>query len=214
MNTDELQRIVSLITEQIEVQLVKKKKIPVGVSNRHLHLSSEDKEILFGADYKLKKIKDLKQPGQYACNELVTLKGPKGEIEKVRVLGPERIQTQVELSKSDCVKIGVDAPIRESGDLRESAPIQIIGPCGSLEVPEGAIIAQRHIHMSANDADFFGVQNGDIVSVRISSPRGGIYDGVLVRSGDNHLLEFHLDVDEANAMGIQNNDEIELIKNS
>lgn len=212
MDNNEFQRIVELITDQI-AELLKSSKtgIPVGVSNRHIHLSAQDKDVLFGKDYELTRVKDLKQPGQFACEEALTLKGPKDQISKVRVLGPERKQTQVEISQSDCIKLGIDAPLRESGDLKESSAITIIGPKGTLILPEGGITALRHIHMSVDDAKAFGVHNGQIVSVKVNTPKGGVYNNVLVRSGEAHSLEMHIDTDEANAMGIKNNDKVELI---
>jgi len=212
MDNRELQQIACLITEQIIKQLTDNNNaINVGISNRHIHLSEADKTILFGENYKLTKQKDLKQPGQFACKETVTIKGPKGEIEKVRVLGPERKQTQVEISQSDSIKLGISAPLRESGNLADSSPITVIGPKGSLSLSEGAITALRHIHMSASEAEKFGVRNGQIVSVKVNTPKGGTLDNVLVRSGDAHRLEMHIDTDEANAMGIQANQNVELI---
>jgi len=212
MDNDELQRIVELITDQISEHVRRSKKgIQVGVSNRHIHLSTHDKEVLFGKEYELTRVKDLKQPGQFACDEVLTLKGPKDQIFKVRVLGPERKQTQVEISQSDCIKLGIEAPLRESGDLKGSSPVTIIGPKGTLTLSEGGITALRHIHMTVDDAKTFGVHNGQIVSVKVNTPKGGIYENVLVRSGEAHSLEMHIDTDEANAMGIQNNDKVELI---
>lgn len=212
MDNRELQQIADLIAEQIRKQLADDKKaIPVGISNRHIHLSEADKAVLFGENHKLTKQKDLKQPGQFACKETVTIKGPKGEIENVRVLGPERKQTQVEVSQSDCIKLGISAPLRESGDLSASAPIAVIGPKGSLCLSEGAITALRHIHMSASEAEKYGVRSGQTVSVRVNTPKGGTLDNVLIRSGDAHRLEMHIDTDEANAMGLQNDQNVELI---
>jgi len=212
MDNRELQLIAGLIAEQIRKQLTDNNNaINVGISNRHIHLSETDKTILFGQNYKMTKLKDLKQPGQFACKETVTIKGPKGEIENVRVLGPERKQTQVEISQSDSIKLGISAPLRESGDLADSSPITVIGPKGSLKLEEGAITALRHIHMSASEAEKFGVRNGQIVSVKVNTPKGGTLDHVLVRSGDAHRLEMHIDTDEANAMGIQANQNVELI---
>jgi propanediol utilization protein len=212
MDNRELQLIAGLIAEQIIKQLTDNNNaINVGISNRHIHLSETDKTILFGQNYKLTKLKDLRQPGQFACKETVTIKGPKGEIENVRVLGPERKQTQVEISQSDGIKLGISAPLRESGNLADSSPITVIGPNGSLSLSEGAITALRHIHMSASEAEKFGVRNGQIVSVKVNTPKGGTLDNVLVRSGETHRLEMHIDTDEANAMGIQANQNVELI---
>jgi propanediol utilization protein len=212
LDNRELRHIAGLIAEQIIKQLtVDKNAIRVGVSNRHIHLSEADKAVLFGGDYKLTKLRDLSQPGQFVCGETVTLKGPKGAIGKVRVLGPERKQTQAEISQSDSIKLGVNAPLRESGDLADSAPITVIGPKGLLELGEGAIIALRHVHMSVSEAKQFGVRDGQVVSVKAHTPRGGTLDNVLVRSGDAHSLELHIDTDEANALGIQANQTVELV---
>lgn len=212
MDNRQLQQIADLIAEQIQKQLTDKNRaINVGISNRHIHLSESDKAVLFGENYTLTKLKDLKQPGQFACKETVAIKGPKGGIENVRILGPERKQTQVEISQSDSIKLGISAPLRESGDLEDSSPISVIGPKGSLALSEGAIIALRHIHMSASEAEKFGVRNGQIVSVKVNTPKGGTLDHVLVRSGDAHRLEMHIDTDEANALGIQPNQNVELI---
>lgn len=211
MNNKELQQIADLIAAQIVKQLKDKdQEISVGISNRHIHLSEADKAILFGENYQLTKRKDLSQPGQFACKETVAIKGPKGGIENVRVLGPERKQTQVEISQSDSIRLGINAPLRESGNLTNSSPIAVVGPKGTLALSEGAIIALRHIHMSTSEAEKFGVHNGQIVSVKVNTPKGGILDHVLVRSGDAHRLEMHIDTDEANAMGIQNNQNVEL----
>ena len=212
MDNREMRQIAELIAEQILLQLKgNNKEIHVGISNRHIHLSESDKYTLFGVGFKLTKMKDLTQPGQFACNETVTIRGPKCEIANVRVLGPEREQTQVELSQSDSIKLGIDAPLRESGDLKGSSPVTVIGPKGELALSEGAITALRHIHMSASEAGYFGVSNGQIVSVKVNTPKGGTLDNVLVRSGDTHRLEMHIDTDEANAMGIRNNHKVELI---
>ncbi len=212
MDNRELQQIADLIAEEIRNQLTgTNQAIKFGISNRHIHLSEADKAILFGENYKLTKLKDLRQPGQFACTETVTINGPKGEIENVRILGPERKQTQVEISQSDSIKLGISAPLRESGDLADSSPITVIGPKGSLALSEGAITALRHIHMSTSEAEKFGVHNGQIVSVKVNTPKGGTLDHVLVRSGDAHRLEMHIDTDEANAMGIQPNQNVELV---
>ncbi len=187
------------------------KKIPVGVSNRHIHLSLEDLKILFGPEAELTKLKDLSQPGQFASEQRVTLVGPKGTIEKVRVLGPVRNKTQVEISVSDCFKLGVQAPIRDSGDLKDSAGVTIVGPVGSVTVDEGCIIAARHIHMHSDDAKHFNVQDGEHVNVKVPGQRGMVFYEVLVRVSDKYKLEIHLDMDEANAACLLNGDEVEII---
>jgi len=188
------------------------KSVPLGISNRHIHLSEEDLKICFGDDYQLSPMKDLSQPGQFACKETVTICGSKGAIEKVRVLGPIRKQTQVEVLAGDCFKLGISPCIRLSGELEESAPITVIGPKGSVYLKEGAIVAQRHIHMSLEDTKCFGVQDGQVVSIKCEGIRGGIYDQVLIRANDTSALECHLDIDEANAMQLSASSIIKIIE--
>lgn len=187
-------------------------EIPVGVSNRHIHLSQEDLEKLFGKGYELIKLKDLSQPGQYACNEVVTICGPKGAIEKVRVLGPTRSSTQVEVLRGDLFKLGISAPVRMSGDLKGSSGLVLVGPKGSVHLEEGVIVAQRHIHMTPADAQRLGVTNGEKVSIEIVGLRGGRYNNVVIRADENAALECHLDIEEANAMGIDGKTKIRIIK--
>lgn len=186
--------------------------IPVGVSNRHLHLSQADLDTLFGAAYQLTPIKDLSQPGQFACKETVTICGPKGAIEKVRVLGPVRSKTQVEILTGDGFKLGVSAPARLSGDLAGSPGITIVGPKGSVQTKEGLIVAQRHIHMTPQDAARYGVHDGQIVDIEIDGPRGGTYANVAVRANDASALECHVDTEEANAMSINSSTKIKIKK--
>lgn len=176
--------------------------IPVGISNRHIHLSSEDLEKLFGKGYKLTPIKDLSQIGQYAAKEVVTICGPKGAIENVRVLGPVRTETQVEILAGDNFKLGINAPVRMSAELKDSAGITIIGKCGSVQIKEGVIIAKRHIHMTLKDADRLGVKDKDIVDIEVLGERGGILSNVAIRANDMSSLECHLDMEEANALGL------------
>lgn len=186
--------------------------IPVGVSNRHLHLSQADQDVLFGAGYQMTPIKDLSQPGQFACKEMVTICGPKGAIEKVRVLGPVRSKTQVEILTGDGFKLGVSAPARQSGDLDGTPGITIVGPKGSVQISEGLIVAQRHIHMTLEDAAAYGVHDGQIVDIEIEGPRGGIYTNVIVRANNTSALECHLDTEEANAMNINSSTKIKIKK--
>ena len=187
-------------------------EIPVGVSNRHIHLSKEDLNSLFGEGYQMVKLKDLSQPGQYACKETVTICGPKGAIEKVRILGPVRSKTQVEILEGDCYKLGVVTEPRLSGDLQGTPGITIIGPKGSVQTKEGLIVAQRHIHMTPEDAKHLGVHDGQVVSIEINGPRGGIFHNVAVRANDASALECHIDIDEANAMNVNSLTKIRLIK--
>ncbi len=177
-------------------------KVPVNVSNRHIHLSEKDLYSLFGKGYELNKWKDLVQPGQFAAQETVILKGPKGKIERVRVLGPTRKKTQVEISGTDQFILGIKAPVRESGKLDDTPGIEIEGPNGSITIDEGVIRALRHIHMTPEDGEEFGVKNGDFVSVRLKGDRTTILEGVLIRITDKSALEMHIDTDEANAAGV------------
>ncbi len=187
-------------------------RIPVGVSNRHIHLSREDLDTLFGQGYELNVLKELTQPGQYGCRETLTICGPKGAIEKVRVLGPVRGKTQVEVLAGDSFKLGVVAPARSSGDLEATPGITLIGPKGSVQLTEGLIVAQRHIHMSLADARYLGVTDRQIVSIKLDGPRGGIFHNVMVRADNSSVLEFHVDIEEANAMNINADSEIIIVK--
>lgn len=188
--------------------------IPVGVSNRHIHLTREHLDVLFGAGYELTPLKDLSQPGQYACKEQLTLIGPSlRAIEGVRVLGPLRKASQVEISRTDSYTLKIKPPVRESGDLAGSAPITIVGPKGLVQLKEGCIIANRHIHMSPADGAKYGVSDGDYVSVQTvgDGKRTTLYD-VQIRVSDKFVLEMHLDTDDANACGIGNCSKVKLIK--
>lgn len=187
-------------------------KIPVGLSNRHLHLTTKDLETLFGKGAKLTNLRDLSQPGQFAANETVTLVGPKGRMERVRILGPVRKETQVEVSITDSYILGIKPPVRISGDIKGSSGIKIIGPKGEIDLKKGVIIAQRHIHISPDEARGFGVKDGDIVKVKVSGERALIFDSVMIRSGPTHRLDFHIDIDEANAAGLSQGDSVEIIK--
>jgi len=186
-------------------------KVPVGVSNRHLHLSQEHLDILFGPGYQLRKLKDLKQYGQYAAEETVTLIGPKGKISNVRILGPLRKQSQVEVSRTDSYLLGIDPPIRDSGDLANSASLIIEGPRGQVHLEEGVILAFRHIHFSLEDAKRFGVHDKQMVAVETGGTRSLILENVLCRVHKDYRLEFHIDTDEANAAGLTTGMEVELI---
>lgn len=176
--------------------------IPLGISNRHIHLSERDIAELFGQGYQLSPLKDLSQPGQYACRETVLIAGPKGAIEKVRVLGPARSETQVEILAGDCFKLGVKAPVRQSGEIEQTPGLTIIGSKGTVVLTRGVIVAQRHIHMTTSNAKDYDVTDQEVVSLRLSGPRGGVLENVVVRVSDSFSLECHLDTEEANAMGL------------
>ncbi len=175
-------------------------KFLVETSARHVHLSEADIETLFGKGYTLTHKKDLSQPGQYACEERVTLVGPKKPIANVIILGPARNATQVELSFTDARTLGVSAPVRESGDVAGSAACKLVGPAGEVELTEGVIVAKRHIHMTPADAEKFGVADKEVVSVKLdSNGRSTVFGDVVVRVNPNFALAMHIDTDEANA---------------
>ena len=179
--------------------------IPIGVSNRHIHLSRNDLETLFGKGYELTPIKDLSQPGQYACKEQLTIVGPSMRpIENVRVLGPVRKASQVEISMTDSYILKVKPPVRESGKIKDSAPIRIVGPKGIVELNEGCIIANRHIHMSPDEARIFGLSDGDYVDIDVNGKRKTRWFDVQVRVDKDFRLEMHVDTDDANSAGIGN----------
>jgi putative phosphotransacetylase len=190
---------------------VNEKRIMVNVSNRHVHLCQSDVEILFGAGYKLTKRKDLIQPGEHSCVETVTIAGPKRQIEKVRILGPIRKATQVEISMTDSILTGSNAPVRSSGDTTGSAPVKIIGPKGTLDLKEGCVVAKRHVHMTTQDANIFGLKDNQSISIQCSGERGLVFHNVVARVSDKMALECHLDTDESNAAGLKNGDYIILI---
>lgn len=176
-------------------------KFIVETSARHVHVTKEHLEILFGEGYELTKKKDLSQPGQFACNERVAVIGTKGQFPAVSILGPVRPATQVEISASDARTLGVNAPVRESGDIAGSAPCKLVGPKGEVEISEGVIVAKRHIHMTPADAESFGVKDKDVVSVKIDSPeRSLVFGDVVVRVSDKFALAMHIDTDESNAV--------------
>lgn len=175
---------------------------PVMSSNRHCHLSREDTDRLFGPGYQLTKLRDLVQPGQFACNEKVTLETPKGAV-SLRVVGPIRKETQVELSLTDSAKLGLKPPVRMSGRLDGSLGCRLTQGDRSVQIPRGVIVAARHIHMSAEEAAAYGVKNGDTVSLRVEGDRALTLENVIVRCGDGHVLEVHIDKDEANACGLE-----------
>lgn len=177
--------------------------VPIGISARHMHITPEHLEILFGPGKKLTKLKDLTQPGEFAANETVAIMGPNRRIfGKVRILGPERNISQVELSFTDGVFLGMDLPHRISGDIKGTAPITVIGPEGVLRLPQGAIRAKRHVHMSPQDAERFGLKEGDKIQVKAHGPASITFNDVVVRIKEGLLLQMHVDTDEANAAGL------------
>ena len=199
MNQQAIQLIVEEVVNLITKNNSSQKNIPMAVSARHCHLNEADLEALFGKGFELTKKAELSQPGQFAANETITIVGPRGSIEKVRILGPARDLTQVEVSKTDSIKLGLKPPIRQSGDIVGSSPVTLVGPKGSIYKKEGLIIAQAHIHMSPNDATSFGVENGEYVSVKTENDRPISIEKVLIRVSSRYKLEMHIDTDEANA---------------
>ena len=214
METNNIEMITKMVIDAINKNEDKGNGfvVPIGVSARHIHLTQEHVEALFGEGYQLTKKKDL-MGGQFASNETVTIVGIKlRAIENVRVLGPVRKASQVEISSTDALKLGIKAPIRESGDVQGSAPIALVGPKGALYLKEGCIVAMRHIHMSPSDALAAGVHDGDIVSVKADNERGTIFNQVKIRVNPSFTLEMHIDTDEANASKIATGDTVTIIK--
>lgn len=208
--------IVEKVTKLVMEQLQKLKEdpygVPVGISARHIHLERKHVDLLFGEGYRLTPKKMLSQPGQFACEETVEVVGPKGKSLKLRVLGPERKQTQVEVAFSDCRGLGVEPPVRTSGDLEGTPGILIRGPKGEVETTSGVIIADRHIHMTPADAKWYGVENGQRVKVRVDGCKGGVMDNVVIRVSDTGYLDFHIDTDDANAFLLTQGQQVQIIK--
>ena len=216
LNATTIEAIMKKIVSEMDAPAVASDDltIPVGISNRHIHLSREDLDTLFGAGYELTPIKDLSQPGQYACKELLTIIGPSMRpIENVRVLGPIRKESQVEISVTDSFVLKVKPPVRESGSLAGSAPVTIIGPKGIVTLKQGCIIANRHIHMSPADGARFGVKDGDYITVdAFSGTKRTRWFDVQVRVSDKFRLEMHVDTDDANAVGFKNGSTVTMVK--
>ena len=203
-----------LESQGVKVTTERPDMVPVGVSNRHIHLSAADVEILFGKGYELQPMKELSQPGQYACKEQLTIIGPSMRpIEKVRVLGPIRKATQVEISRTDSYTLKVKAPVRESGNVAGTPGLTIVGPKGVVTIPEGCIIANRHIHMSPEDGQAFGVKDGEYVNVEVDDGerRTKWYD-VQVRVHPQFRLEMHVDTDDANAVGLPCGGKVRIVR--
>lgn len=186
-------------------------KVTVGISNRHVHLTDKDLETLFGSNYKLNVVKPIHQPGQFASDAFVTIKTEKSQIDNVRVIGPTRDYTQVEISVTDAYQLGVKPPIRDSGDLKGSLPVTLIGPNGTLDLDEGLIIADRHIHMTQKQKELYGFKDKEFVSVAIPGEKGGIISNVRLKVTKEAYYELHLDTDDANAHLLHNGDIVEII---
>lgn len=211
MNTNN-ESLIKEISKRVMIALEEcKLMVPIGISNRHVHVSRSALDTLYGKDYQLTKIKDLKQPGQYAAKETVAIIGPKGNFEKVRILGPVRDQTQVEISLSDSFKLGVNPPVTESGKLNGTPGIEISGPLGKVIKDQGVIAALRHIHMPVETAKALGLKDKEMVDVEISGIRKSIMGNVLIRVSDKYELEMHVDTDEANGSCLKNGDLVKII---
>ncbi len=205
----ETEKLIEAVTMEILRRFKEEASVPttaVGVSNRHIHVSQADLEVLFGKNYQLTKLKDLKQPGQFAAEETVNIIGPKGMIEKVRILGPVRAKTQLEISRTDAYSLGIKAPIRESGNIENTPGALIMGSKSSLQLNEGVIIAKRHIHMPPSFAKQHGFSDKEEVKVRFEGERSLEFDNVVIRLSDKFVNEMHIDTDEANAGNIGNGD--------
>ncbi|MEF9942079.1 MAG: phosphate propanoyltransferase [Lachnospiraceae bacterium] len=214
METNQIETITKMVMEVLDKNQNGSNGflVPIGVSARHIHLTQEHVEVLFGKGYQLTKKKEL-MGGQFAANELVTIVGLKlRAIENVRILGPVRKASQVEISSTDAVKLGIKAPIRESGNIAGTASIAIVGPKGALYLEEGCIVAMRHIHMSPEDAMAAGVHDQDIVSVKVDNERGTTLNHVKIRVDESFTLEMHIDTDEANACKVSTGQTVMILK--
>lgn len=201
-----VRKVTRLVVEALQEQQRLERSTPIGVSNRHIHLDRADMDALFGPGSELTVKKMLGQPGQYAAEETVTIRGPKGELKRVRVLGPLRSESQVEISIADGFTLGVKPPVRESGQLEGTPGIEIIGPKGSVKKERGVIAALRHIHMTPEIAQRLGYKDGQYVQTKIEGLRGALLCNVLIRVSEKYALEMHIDVEEANALGVKTGD--------
>lgn len=187
--------------EEVITEIKRQIFVEVEASGRHVHLSKKDVEQLFGTGYKLTRAKDLSQPGQFACKERVSITGPKGTLENVVILGPERGETQIEISKTDSLILGIPAPVRQSGDVKGTPGALIENGSRKVDLPYGVIIAQRHIHMTPEDALKFQLTDGNIVKIKVFGERPVIFEDVVVRVNEKYHTNVHIDYDEANACG-------------
>lgn len=191
-----LDRIVEKVLERLG-----QPRIQLEASGRHVHLTREAVDDLFGKGYQLTRVSDLSQPGQFVCKERVRARGPKGEFGNVVILGPERKETQLEISLTDALTLGIKAPVRLSGNILHTPGVRLVGPKGEVDIPQGVIVAQRHIHMTPEDAQRFGLRDGQLVSVRVNSERPVTFHGVVLRVSPQFASFMHIDYDEANACG-------------
>ncbi len=214
LQEDAIRQVVRSVIEEVMKDTSRNaeaKYVPVAISGKHAHLSREHIDTLFGAGFDLNKLKDLSQPGQYAAREQVTLVGPLGVIERVRVLGPPRKKTQVEISRTDSFRLGIKTPVRDSGSIAGSPGITIAGPRGCIYIAEGVILAARHLHLSPKDAESLGVTDKQRIRIRTRGERAVSFDNVMVRVDEAYAMDLHLDPDEANAALLDNGDLVEVI---
>ncbi len=209
---DQIRQLIANELQKYDIDFEDNTSVPLSVSARHLHLSQNDLDVLFGRGYQLKVFKEISQPGQFAAEEKVNLKTKNGIIKNVRVLGPVRNQTQIEISKSDTRLLGIDSVVRNSGDLKGTPGLTLEGPNGSVTLDEGVIVPDRHIHMTNNDALNYGVSHGEKVGLKISGRKGGILEEVTIRVSDDYSLDTHLDTDDANAFMIEQGQWAKIIK--
>ena len=209
MNPAQIQGLADELAKRLRRS---KLDIPVGVSNRHCHLTEEHFKILFGRGAEPKKVKNIKQPGFYAAEESIEVRGPKGALKKIRLVAPYRAHTQIELAVTDALAVGLKPPVRESGDVKGSAAAVLVGPAGQVEIKEGVIIAQRHLHFSPQEAKALDIASGEVVRVRAGTGGGRsvVFEDAVVRVSDKYSLEFHVDTDEANAAGIKTGDVVHI----
>ena len=212
MDKGKVQRAVQLAVAESIFRKSGKIFVPVASSARHVHLCRADVEKLFGPGYQLQKFRDLSQPGQFACKEQVTIVGPKGKLERVRVLGPERKDTQVEIALTDSFALGIRPPVRMSGKVAGSPGCTLVGPAGQAEIAQGVIVAARHMHISPEQAKIYGLQDGQVVRLRSEGERAVVFENVVVRAGNGHDFEVHLDTDEANALAMTGSPMMEVLK--
>ena len=210
LTPEALQRVVE---QAVRLEITaRERRVPVGISVRHVHLSREHVVALFGEGYQLTPRNPLSQPGQFACEETLTVEGPKGSIPRVRILGPERKATQVELAFSDCRTVGIDAPVRASGHTEGTPGCVLRAENGNtVTLQQGVIIADRHLHMSTAEAAAFGLHDGERIRIAVDGPKAGVLGNVTVRAGDAYALDFHIDVDDANAFLLKQGQEVTVL---
>jgi putative phosphotransacetylase len=188
------------------------KQVHIGVSARHIHLSKEHIAVLFGQGYELQILKELSQPGQYAAVEVVSVQGANGGMDKIRILGPARGATQLEISRTDAYSLGVNPPVRQSGSLEGTPGIKVIGPLGVVVLDQGVIVAARHIHFHTTDAESIGIKDQQLLKVKLNGERPLILEHVLARVSDQFALDLHIDTDEANAAGVKTGEFAEILE--